>query len=242
MITELKLILETLQSVGIINCSIEPIENDESNSLIRGADKNGEIAVYDTIPYRFSDSAIGIYSVNMLLSRVNLFDTEKASFKFEEGTVFNKGITIKQGNRKASYRFMDPSRLSIPTIPQNIEEKEFCGISQESVKLLEKAMAAMARPNSYKESGYIKLISDGDSPLISVKIYDGDDDTYVDEIETLDETTLDHSGSWDIDPFKLCLSRSSKAGNGEAIMQVNENGVIIMDIGAFNVCIPPKIN
>ena len=111
MIKDLKSILTTLKDVQITTCSIDP---QDEGSLIRGSNKDGGLAVFDTYPNPICDVAMGIQSVDGLLSRIDLFDIEKASVDLDETSSHVRSITIKEGKKKASYRFQTSSRLSIP--------------------------------------------------------------------------------------------------------------------------------
>lgn len=234
MIIQLKLILETLSSVGIEEAIIEP--SDNGGTIIRAANAAGNILIYDEIDDRISESPMGVQSVRGLLSRIQLFDADKCTASLEDGGDFIRDIKIKQGRKSATFRFCPPKNIhALKTVP-NSTKSEVLTISKEYVKYLMQAITAMSFTGD-KEERTISL--HGTNKGMSVKISDGEDDSFDEVVESVvGETT---AGSWEVIPFQKVMSKSSEYNTTDksASFVIDDLGIITFDLSFIKVMIAP---
>lgn len=230
MIKELKNVLEVLQSVGIEEAVIDPAED---GSVIRAASKEGAIVIFDCIPEKVANFSMGIHSVRALLSRINLFDVEKASASISDDGENVLDMEIKQGRKKAIIRFSDPKRLSAPTTVPDSEKSDDIVFKEEYVQYLSKAIAAMSFTGK-KEERTISIHGDGDSLHISIS--DGEEDSFDEEIEASGIET--DKCRWDVVPFQRVMTKSMDYA-GQASFVVDEYGIATFDLAVMKVMIAP---
>lgn len=233
MIVELKLILETLISVGIDEAIIEPCEN---GSLIRAANGAGNIIIYDTIEDEIVTAPMGIQSVKGLLSRISLFDVDKCTAEYTHGTEYIRDIKIKQGRKSATFRFCPPKNIHAPKSMPHMEYDKPIVLTHEYVKYLGQAITAMSFTGE-KEERVITL--KGSQKGLSVKISDGEDDTFDDLVESIDTETP--SGTWEVLPFQRVMNKSSEYNTTDktASFIIDEIGIITFDLSFIRVMISP---
>lgn len=233
MIVELKLILETLSSIGIEEAIIEPNEN---GSLIRAANKDGNIIVHDVIPEAISDFPMGIQSVRGLLSRIDLFDIEKCSAVLDDDSDHIRDIKIKQGRKSATFRFASPRNIQAPKNAPETNESDVLTLDKEYVKYLGKAVTAMSFTGDKAE----RTISlHGTDKGLSVKIFDGEDDSFDEVLEDIQIET--NKGVWEVNPFQRVMNRSSEYNttDGSATLVIDELGIAMFDLSYIKVMIVP---
>lgn len=229
-ISELKLILEGIQSVGVDEAIIEPFED---GSRIRAANKDGNIVIFDKIPETFSDVPMAIQSVGGLLSRINLFDENKASADLELGDECVTDILIKQGRKKATFRFAAPRNIYAPPKVPESDESDVVEFDKEYVQYLTKAIAAMSHTGN-KENRTISF--HGEESGFSVTISDGDVDAFDEIVDTINvETTR---GCWEVVPFQRVMKQSTEH-DGISRFTINNFGICTFDLGLFRVMVAP---
>lgn len=233
MIKELKLILEILQSVGVDEAVIEP--NGDDGSRIRAANKDGNIVIFDDIEFAITEFPMGIQSVRGLLSRINLFDTDKASVETEDDGKTVRDMVIKQGRKKASFRFANPARIMAPTSTPDSTPSDVLTFSEEYVQYLVKAIAAMSFTGN-KEERTISIHGDGEA--LNIRISDGEDDAFNEVLEDIEVET--ERGSWEVTPFQRVMNKASEYNpNKEANFVIDSFGVVTFSLEHFNVMIVP---
>lgn len=233
MIADLKLILETLVSVGIDEAIIEPCPE---GSLIRAANAAGNIIIFDTIADVVTTSPMGIQSVKGLLSRIALFDIDKCKVEFEEAGDYVRDIKIKQGRKSATFRFYPPKNIAAPKgMPASIES-EVLTFTNEYVKYLGQAITAMTFTGK-KEERTITL--KGATNGLSVTVSDGEDDTFDEVIEDIKTET--NVGTWEAVPFQRVMNKSSDYNTTDksAKFVIDNFGIITFDLSFIRVMIAP---
>lgn len=233
MISDLKLILETLSSVGIDEAIIEPTEQ---GSIIRAANSTGNIIIYDEVPETISEYPLGIQSVRGLLSRINLFDVDKCSSELDDNGTYVRDIKIKEGRKSATFRFCPPSNIHAPRSAPDTEESEVLTLSNEYVKYLGQAITSMSFTGE-KEERTISL--KGTERGLVVKISDGEDDSFNELVEGIDTETI--TGVWEVVPFQRVMNKSSEYNTPDksALFTIDSIGIITFDLSSMKVKIAP---
>lgn len=228
-------LLQELADIGITEAVIEPVEG---GTRVRGSNKNRNTLVFKTLDFDLVEVPIGVQSVRGLLSRINLFDVEKAVITTTHNNRHAQSISIKQGRRKASFRCGDPELAAVPkAVPD-------CGITDENritftpdyVEYLSSAIGAMSFTGINAERSMAAKVHDGE---MTVTINDGEDDSFVDNKEM---DIVDCRGIWEIAPFEKLMKLSSQYINGEAEWSISEHGVAVFRIGCLDAMIPPMVS
>lgn len=234
MIIELKTILEALNSVGIEEVIIEPNDDNES-SRVRAVSKDSSVVVCDDIPIVFVEYPMGIESVRGLLSRLNLFDTDKASITMTDGNDVIQDITIKMGRKKASFRCCHPKHISAPSEAPDSTKSDVITFNKEYVTYLGKAVAAMSFTGEKDKRTIALHAEDG---TMSVKISDGQYDSFNEVIEDV-EVETEH-GVWEVSPFQRVMNKAVEySETDEANFTIDDFGVATFSLGYFEAMIVP---
>lgn len=240
-ISALKVILDTLNSVGITQVIIEPL--DEGGTMVRGSNKDRTILVFDKLEDRLVDMPMGIQSVPGLLSRIQLFDEEKASIKLEDNGSIILSATVKQGKKKASFRFVDPTKrdtLPVPArIPGVLKIQENCiTLSDDYVKYISAAIMAMSYTGN-KADRTLSLSKGSDG--VTINVSDGEDDDFTDTLENTIDFELDSTVNYEISSFERLIKVSRDFNvKKESRFTINEHQVAIFDLGVLNVLAAPS--
>lgn len=228
-----KNILDVLHSVGIEEAVLEPAKE---GTLIRGANKDLNVIVFHTIPDVLVEKTLGIQSIRGLLSRLQLFDTTKASIALSDDGNCVVDIVIKQGRKKASYKCASPSNLMIPKkIPGDLNIVNKLVFERAYVDHISQAVTAMSYTGSKSERNVTINVKDN---IAEFSIYDGEDDTFTDEVE-VDFPDMSKQATWDVAPFQRVLKQSLDANNENAIFTITEFGIAVFDLSIINVLVAP---
>lgn len=237
MLKSLKQILEVLHSLGVSEAIIEP---DDGQTRIRAAHGDGSIVVYDHIDDNdVVDLPMAIQSVNGLLSRLNLFDVNKASADIEDNGNIITDIRIKQGRKKASFRFAEMKNVAVPSQKPETTPSDVITFPSDYVKYIGKAISAMSFTGDKKERT-ISVKGDGGSGVLSISITDGEDDSFDEEIENVNIET--ERGIWEVIPFQRVMNKSSDYNShddGSANFTIDEFGIATFQVGLFSVMVLP---
>lgn len=231
-ISELKMILETIQSVGVDEAIIEPVDGGDG-SRIRAANKNGNVIIFDEIPEIFSEYPMGIQSVGGLLSRITLFDDSKASAELTDDGTIVTDILIKQGRKKATFRFASPDNIYAPPVVPETTESDVIEFSKDYVQYLGKAITAMSFTGK-KENRTVAIQGTGSG--LSVSISDGDVDAFDEVVEDIKTETT--RGIWEVGPFQRVLKEASEH-DGVARFTIDNYGIGTFDLGVIRVMVVP---
>ena len=232
-------LLEELDAIGIDQVVFDPYEDEKT--LVRGSDKQAGVLVFHVIDEKLSDDAIGVQSVKGLLSRLQLFDHNKASITLEtdQGRVYN--INIKEGKKKASFRCMDsPDKAPCPSrVPGDLNMDSPFTFSKEYVDYLGKGIAAMGYTGE-KEGRNIGISVNADQ--MTINIFDGDADTFTDVI-TLDEgSSEEYRGTWDVGSFQRIVRYSVKVSEDETVkFVITEHGLGVFRLDLLNAIAAPVV-
>ncbi len=234
----LKNVLSVMDGVGINEAVLEP--NSSGGTRIRAANKDRNIIVFDEISDHLVDMPMGIQSVRGLLSRINLFDAEKASMTFTDNGEIIRESTIKMGRKRAGFKFARPDKLGVPKmIPGDLSMETFISFSDEYVKYLSTAITAMSYTGDKKERT-ISLLTEGDDSAI-INIYDGEDDSFNDTIEDC-PISVSEKASWEVVPFERVLkSAVDWSETNTAKLSVTEHHIAVFEVGTIKVMVGPIV-
>lgn len=231
----LKVLLGVLSSVGVEEAVIEPAED---GTLVRGANKDRSVIVYHTIPDNLLEHPMGIQSVRGMLSRLELFDVSKAVIETTVHDELVASITIKHGRKKASYKCAKLSMLSVPKkVPGDLSIAKEILFDKEYVDCLSQAITAMSYTGS-KQDRSISIASSKTSGNLELTIFDGEDDSFVDEVKADGFDSL-RKVSWDVPSFQKVLKQSLDCRGESACFTISEHGIAVFDLSVINVLVAP---
>lgn len=229
-------LLQELADIGINEVVIEPVEN---GTRVRGSNKDRNTIVFKTVPdVNLVSIPLGIQSVRGLLSRINLFEEDKASIVLKNGDNYTQSITIKQGKRNASFRCSSPSDLAVPKVVPDCEVNDENRIlfDKEYVGFVNDAVSAMAYTgNNQERSISIKV----ETNELTLTINDGDCDSFVD---TKPMEVVNCRGNWEIAAFTKLMKLSSTYSEADSEFAISEHGVGVFRIGVLDALIPPMVS
>lgn len=239
----IKALLTELSSVGISQIIIDPTED---GTLFRGTNDDRTLILFDEVGEKLTDMSMGIKSVNALLSRINLFDEEKAKIELIPDNDGNcRDFIVKQGRKRVSYRCHEPSTdyIQAPkTLPGDfsITEENTIKFDKAYVSYLSNAISAMAYTGD-KEERTIKISVDAGN--LSVNIFDGSDDSFTDVIEGMDDS-LSLEGLFDVAPFSRVMKQSvaSESNDGYAVFTISEQGVGVFRLEYMDILVHPTVS
>lgn len=233
-LTTLADVLKTMDSVGITEAVFEPDTN--GGTLIRAANKDRNIIVFDTIPDEVVDMPMGIQSIKGLLGRIMLFDLDKASLDFKDNGTEISDLTIKQSRKKATFRFADTTRLNVPKKVPEEDSPDGMLLSKTYVDYINNAIGAM----SYTGTKQTQTISISiDNGVAELSVYDGESDTFTDHFDT--EASDVSKGVWEVAPFKTVMNQSAKHNDDdEAIISIRPtHKIAVFHVGMIDVMVSP---
>jgi hypothetical protein len=236
--------LDILSRVGIEEVALvsDTSEDDEAvKTVIRGASADKQIVIYHTLDTDYIDGyTIGILSIKPFLSRLNLFDINKAKVDIEDdgaGKKVAEQLTIKQGRRKITYRCYDIGYLSIPSrIPSNLNDGSQFVFDSEYTQYLLKVISSLIQTASDKTEAKVSM-SYSDS-TIKLTMDDGEDDKFVEEITHDEEIEDVDNTTWSMVSFAKLL-KESLSQQEETRFKVTEYGVAIFEIGGLELALAP---
>lgn len=180
---------------------------------------------------------MGIHSVRGLLSRLELFDLDKASVSMsDDGDTVNE-LIIKEGRKRVSYRFSSPSRILAPTTLPETGWIVPLSLEAEYVRYLSKVMGSISMTGNKTEQTVSIRALDG-SQDVELSIFDGESDSFNETIE------IDHdqeaSGVWEVAPFQRVLTRSLAAnGDGPVTIELDSYRVVTFNLGILDAKVVP---
>jgi hypothetical protein len=238
-----KALLTELSSVGISQMIVDPVEG---GTQFRGTNDNRSLILFDTIREELTTSPIGIKSINALLSRINLFDEDKAKIELidtDEG--FCRDIIVKHGRKRVTYRCHEPSPKYIQApkhIPGNftITAENAIMFNKDYVSYLSTAISAMAYTGDKEERSIKVTANEG---VVTVSIFDGSDDSFVDVVEGFDEN-LKLEGVFDVASFSRVMKQSvnSPSNDGFAVFTISEQGVGVFRLEYMDILVHPSVS
>lgn len=239
-IIKLKELLTELHNAGIQELILEPAQN---GTMLKGSGTNNSILVYHFVDHVFSDKTIGIKDINVLLSRINLFDVDKASITLTTTNAGEVGdIVIKQGRKKVTYRTYRVASIAAPHhIPDDVALSDEATIKLDKAycDYLSKAMASISMTGEKKEQVVKLALSNG---TLSTRISDGADDAFTDELDC--DIQQESSGLFEIAPFAKILKVSVNSARNEnnAVFALSSRGIGIFRIETIDVLLHPAVN
>ena len=230
-----KELLQELSDIGINECVIEPVDE---GTRVRGSNKDRNTIVFKTLEMELVETPIGIQSVRGLLSRINLFESDKAKITTKDNGDHTQAVTIKQGRRSATFRCAAPENLAVPKVVPD------CGITDENriifnadyVGFINDAVSAMSYTGNNAERSISAKVENNE---IVVTINDGEDDSFVD---TKAMDVVNCRGVWEIGPFSKLMKLSSHYVDGDAEFSISEHGVAVFRIGVLDALVPPMVS
>lgn len=232
-------VLQTLDKVGISEVVFEPDPDNADHTRLRGANKDQNVVIFDTIDEKLVEKPMGVQSVKGLLSRIMLFDLEKASMDFRSTDSEITDLNIKQGRKKASFRFASESSLGVPKKIPGGNNSDVIEFSQDYIKYLSNAISAMSYTGA-KETRTLSISSHEE--VLEVSVFDGESDSFVDHLDYTDVEDFD-KGVWEVDPFKLVMTQSSSHDDEKAAsFCVNlSHKYVIFKVGMVSVLVTPMM-
>lgn len=236
-ITTFKSLLTTMNEVGIVRCVFEP--TDDGGTMARGSNKEKSVVIYHKFDESLVDLPVGIQSVAGFLSRMELFDEEKSKIELEDNGEIIISATIKQGRKKASFRFADPhSKTAMPVpskVPGVFEMTNCIELDEQYAKYLSSAFTAMGFTGDKAKRTISFRSSDEGAKL---RVTDGEHDSFVDTIES--EVDIDGEVTWDVVSFdRLMKASQNNRPDKKAVFSVNEQHVGVFDLsGVYALAVP----
>lgn len=238
MIKNLKDLLEVLSSVGIEETIIEP---HEGGSLVRGANKDRSVIVFDKIDSQFSDFILAIQSVKALLSRLQLFEGEydktKLDFDVPEDSDHVYSISMKKGKRKATYQCANPSKLAVPKHVPNDTSDVSLTFDKDYAGYISQAITSMSytgeKSNQIKHSISLAI----DEKVATISIYDGEHDSFTDSFETDCEDITKHY--WEVAPFQRVMKKAVDLCGLARFSVTKEHGIAVFDLSVIFIMVSP---
>lgn len=230
----IKHVLEVLTSVGIDEVVFEP--TDSGGTKLRGANKDQNIIVFDTIDENITDHPMGVQSVKGLLSRIQLFDDSKASIEFEDNDELITDIKVKQGRKKVSYRCAAPSNVLAPKrVPGDFDSDDRIELEKEYTDYISQAISSM----SYTGDKAERTISIGvEDNSATFNIFDGEDDSFSD-VKTVDYPDSDKA-YWEVVPFQRVMKQSvEQSTEGKASFFITEHGIAVFSVSNLKIIVAP---
>lgn len=234
-IKRLQTILTTLDAVGISTVTFEP---EDGGCRVRGTDKALQVVVFHHLEEDLVEKPMGIQSVKGLLSRLNLFDIDKASVDVQYNDTMATSLQIKLGRKKAGFTFVRPSSVPVPrVVPQSESNTSVIELSESYVDHLTSVIAAMSYTGD-KGERYIS-IAIGDDCSCTLSVFDGEDDSYVDQLADLTEGEAIR-GSWDVPSFNLVMKNSMKLSEDKtARFTLSDLGIAAFQLGEMVALVSP---
>lgn len=237
MIKDLRGILEVLRDLGIDEAVIEQTDDPEQ-TRVRAANVQNNIIVYDEIDVQIVTvkRGMGIQSVRGLLSRLDLFDLDKASFDVRlDGDVVGD-LILKEGRKKVSFGFASPSRVLAPSKLPEVSDVHTLVLEPEYVKYLGKAMTAMTFTGD-KEEQSLSIRGSAEHGTAEISIVDGDTDSFS---EVLPTDIGNSAGSWEVAPFRRVIAKALDYQPTGVPISIDEYRIATVDLGILRVKIVPK--
>lgn len=232
-IVKLRELLEVLSTVGIEEVVLEP---SEDGTLIRGSNKEATVVVFHEIEDNMTDgSTLAIQSVKGLLSRIALFDMNKASLIAEDDGELILTLTVKQSRKSATYRCASPGALHVPKkIPGDLGIVNPIVFSSEYVDQISQAISSISQTGA-KDKRAISMSVDGG--VASLSIFDGESDDFTDQFEV--DFPDKRSVSWEAAAFQRVMKQSLSANKDKCIFSITEYGIAPFSLGVVSVLLVP---
>ena len=227
-ITELRSILSSLQKIGIKRCVFTP---SEEGLRISGSSKDDNVIVFDTIDTDIIDVPMGVNDISALLSRVDLFD-DSATIVVDSSDCVDS-LTIKKARKKVTFHCQEPSTLTVPKkIPPLSPDTESVKLSEEYVTTLNKVVSSISKTGNKKEANISIDITDGN---VKLTVYDGEHDSFVDDIEI--DITQTAQASFETSAFTHILKESLTDDGVEFI--ISDFGFAVFAVDGIDVIVAP---
>lgn len=243
-----KKLFTELSGVGIKELIIEP--TDAGGTRFRGASEDRSIIVfYEFETEQFVDMPVGIKELDAVLSRINLFDEEKASIELTAGDEgYCVDLTIKQSRQRATYRCHEPNisnkqALRVPShIPGDfgLTEENTISFDKDYVAHLNRAISALSQTGD-KLKRNIKLDLDGEN--LTIKVSDGKTDSFNQVKEEIG-ITGEMEGLFDVQSFGRVMRRSSDSptNEGSCLFTITDRGVGVFALEYMDILLHPTVS
>mgnify|MGYP006425038169 CR=1 FL=1 len=240
-----KEVLEVLQGVDIPECAV--FAEKDTNQL--RAVSNDRSTIVFTDVEKFIETQVGILSVKGLLTRLNLFDTEKAGVNEEtkesEQGDYISDLTIKEGRRRSKVKTTHPQRLAAPTKYPDAKKAFTAFITKEYVDYIGKMKSSISSVPS-QEDLTLSLSVDSNTPDETINLsIGGGYDNFHDEVEgEILGDFSEFSATWKIDSLMRVLKRAASSLDDEdyITLTVNDLGIMEVDVNGVVVSISSQNN
>ena len=236
-----KEILEVLDGVDIAECAIYA---EDGKNKIRAVNTDQTTIVFTEVD-QFIDDNIGLLSVKGLLSRLNLFDLEKAGVTFKtnekNGSSFIEQMTIKEGRRRSSVRATSPKSIDAPTQYPQTEKVFNAYLSKSYVNFINKMKSSIAfMPSNSSDDIKLTMTVEKGSETANLKIVGGTSDDFSDEIECDGNENMQSDtfvATWTIDSLMRVLKRAAMGLDDEDTISVEVNDVGVLEVVANGIVV-----
>lgn len=211
------------------------IEKKDDGVMLYGADlSEGDdlpsILVISKIDDDTIDKTMGINRVSTMDKRMRLFDADKAKIIFDEGTDFTKRMTIKEGRRKASFTFANPSIINVPLQTVDDEVNNVISMTKDYINDLVKVNQAMS-------SNFLTIECNGKK--ISLTLTDESGDTYSDELSPSCDMGFEHR--WQTKAVFKILKLSAKYSD-TVELRISDMGFMFIDVNGMTFILLPQVD
>jgi hypothetical protein len=226
--TKLYKIIRTLSLTGIDTAILDNVNND---LLIRGVDKDGVTFVFHTIDGNdISTKPIGLETIQPLVNKMKLINLDNVNAVLEEDENNIKRVTFKEGRKKVTHTFINPTKLSVP---KNIAFDEI----KNSIVLSKSAIDNIGKVLSTFQSETVSLSGIGTD--IVMKVEDKDSNTFEDVIGTNSEG--DWHYAWQRDKFIKLIKTSLAENESESVqLVISAKGILYFDINDIIIMLFPS--
>lgn len=231
-LTKLYNILQTVNVAGIPEVIFE---KQDDGVLVRGADvvsddQDPSIVILSKTDKDVVEMTTGVHRVSVLLNRMSLFDLQKAKVKTSDnGDDWIHHADIRQGKRKVSFTFANPSTINVPDGAVEDEVVSTVSFDKNQVQDLVKANQALS-PELFKLKG------EGED--IVIELFDGISDNFTDVVGT--NSSGEWSYSWRTDSIMKLVKHTIKSSDAVEL-GIGKSGILYIAVGELIFMIMPQV-
>lgn len=239
-----KRVFDIINGSDIKKCAI--LDAGETNQ-IRGISEDRTTIIFTEVPKFIEKADVGIISVPSLLSRLNLFDEQKAkvAVNVREGQNgdYISSMVVSEGRRRSTVKTNDPENMKGEIPKKYPEAKTMMTIYMETpyIRMLDQ-MRSSIKTVAGQDDFYIRVgYKAGSENEIDFSICGGNDD-FDDVLESynIPDNSTAFSASYQIDSFMRVFKKAASIeGEAKILVEVNSLGVMEVDVGGIRVSLVP---
>lgn len=232
-----KNILEAMKNLGINECAFTPRGEKTRVSAIEN--KTHQIGICCDLEDLEISKPMGVLHVPSMLSRIQLFDVEKAgaTLNVSSDDSFISNFTLKQGRRVSRITTTDPEMLQTPVDVPPMETIASFEFDEEFVGFMDKASRSIAAtPGGTSDA--ILIISSVSGTDFEFQIKSGDD-VFVEHVDSHDDITHTSTCTFSARQFMTAVKQSvmwsTATENKTAIFELTSLGHAVVSVGEMSV-------